>query len=63
MGSAFPCLLHLAQFGAQKGRSIADAFCFLEKSAFTLSSSPWACALFCDIRTAYPTLRRYWLWQ
>eukprot|EP00971_Amphidinium_carterae_P223155 4428156-Amphidinium_carterae.1 len=58
MGNAFPCLLHLAQYGAQKGRSIADAFCVLEKAAFKMSSRPWACALFCDIRTAYPTLRR-----
>eukprot|EP00971_Amphidinium_carterae_P072567 1435216-Amphidinium_carterae.1 len=63
MAKAFPCLLHLAQYGAQKGRSIADAFYFLEKAAFSLSSSPWACLLFCDIRTAYPTLRRSWPWE
>eukprot|EP00971_Amphidinium_carterae_P216424 4295785-Amphidinium_carterae.1 len=63
MGKKFPCLLHFARYGAQKGRTIADAFAFLEKAAFTLSASPMACLLFCDLRTAFPTLRRGWLWR
>eukprot|EP00971_Amphidinium_carterae_P192051 3810583-Amphidinium_carterae.3 len=44
-------MVHLAQFGAQKGRSIADTFCFSEKAALH-------CVFF-----TYPTLRRYLLWQ